>query len=273
MIIKSKIKEINNILAEEKLNELNIPKDVLELVDIGQIDISTEISDTGRSVNQFLIMLLPTYLVTIIVTAGTPIAIDIVAGERERNTFEALLSTRANRLSILIGKFMAVLAFALIATFMAFIGLVLGIVLNPEIIALVGQILGISTIITPIYIPILALILLILSIITLTILFAGIQIAISTWSKTLKEAQTYLSYLMFPATVPAFITIFMGASDMQLYMAFIPVFNTIASFKMIISGVIDYGFLIAGVLSNIVFIFAIMYGIIKLFNNENAVIK
>ena len=78
--------------------------------------------------------------------------------------------------------------------------------------------------------------------------------AISTYSRTVKEAQTYLSYMTFPAMILGFATMFMGAGDMQGYMAFIPIFNTIASLKMVLAGVIDYGFLITGVLTNVVFI-------------------
>ena len=79
-----------------------------------------------------LTMIIPMYLVIVIVTAGIPLAVDIIAGERERNTFEALFSTKADRLSILVGKYLSILIFSVIAVIMSFIGLILGIVLNPE---------------------------------------------------------------------------------------------------------------------------------------------
>lgn len=97
--------------------------------------------------------------------------------------------------------------------------------------------------------------------------------AISTYSRTVKEAQTYLSYMTFPAMILGFATMFMGAGDMQGYMEFIPIFNTIASLKMVLAGVIDYGFLITGVLTNVVFIVLVTLFIKRLFNNERVIIK
>lgn len=105
--------------------------------------------------------------------------------------------------------------------------------------------------------PVGAMILILLSAITLAITFAGIQMAISTASKTVKEAQTYLSYMTFPAMILGFATMFMGAGDISTFMAYIPIFNTIASMKMVLSGVINYPFLLIGVAVNLVFVIAI----------------
>lgn len=56
-------------------------------------------------------------------------------------------------------------------------------------------------------------------------------------------------------------------------MAFIPIFNTIASLKMVLSGVVNYGFLITGVIVNIIFVVIITYFIIQMFKREKTIIR
>ena len=255
-ILRSKIMILNQKLATQKLTELNVSPEILNLVSISDYDISIEETNDGATRNDMLIMIVPMYLVIVIVTAGIPIAIDVLAGERERNTFEALLSTKAN-----------------IAIIMSFLGLLLGIVLNPEMFSTAGQEMSITAIFSTMNMSVGAFLLALLSSITLAVAFAGIQIGISTWAKTVKEAQTYLSYMMFPAMILGFATMFMGVGDMKSFMAFIPIFNTIASLKMVLSGVVNYGFLITGVIVNIIFVVIITYFIIQMFKREKTIIR
>lgn len=272
-ILKSKIMFLNQKLATQKLAEMNVSPEILNLVNITDCDVSLEETEDGTTRNNMLIMIIPMYLVIVIVTAGIPIAIDVLAGERERNTFEALLSTKANRLSILIGKYMAILVFSIIAIIMSFIGLLLGIVMNPEMFSTTGQEMSIVAIFSTMNMSLGAFLLALLSAITLAIAFAGIQIGISTWAKTVKEAQTYLSYMMFPAMILGFATMFMGVGDIKLFTSFIPIFNTIASLKMVLSGVVNYVFLIIGVVVNIIFVCIVTFFIINMFKKEKTIIR
>lgn len=270
--LMSKIMALNQVLASTKLQNLNISPEILNIVSTDSVDVSKEFSD-GKETNEMLMMVIPMYLVIIIVTAGIPIAIDIIAGERERNTFEALFSTKADRLSILIGKYLSILVFSVIAVIMSFAGLILGILLNPEMFSTSDVNMSITTMFEALNMPIGAMVLLLLSAITLAAAFAGIQIAISTMAKTVKEAQTYLSYLTFPAMILGFSTMFMGAGDMSSYMSFIPVFNTIAAIKMVLGGVVDYMFLGTTVVINTIFIIVVTMFIVNLFKREETIIK
>lgn len=270
--MQTKILGLNQMLASQTLVQMNLSPEILNLVSAEVKDASLD-ENNGKQSNEFLMMIIPMYLVIIIVTAGVPLAIDVIAGERERNTFEALLSTKANRLSILVGKYLAILVFSIIAIVMSFIGLVLGILMNPEMFTQGDEVMSLTTLLETMNMPVGAMLFVLLSAITLAVVFAGIQMAISTISKSVKEAQTYLSYMTFPAMILGFATMFMGAGDMQNYMAFIPIFNTIASLKMVLGGVIDYGFLLTGVIVNIVVIVIVTIFIAKLFKDEKVIIK
>lgn len=271
-ILQNKLMTLNQVMATQELIKVNVSPEILNLVEIESFDISQEQND-GKQSNDMLSMIIPMYLVIIIVTAGVPLAVDVIAGERERNTFEALLSTKADRLSILVGKYLSILVFSLIAIIMSFAGLILGMVMNPEMFTNGEQTISVSIILQSMNMPIGAMLLTLLSAITLTVAFSGIQMVISTISKSVKEAQTYLSYLSMPAMILGFATMFMGAGDMQDYMAYIPIFNTIASLKMALSGVVNYSFLITGVIINMIFVIIISIFITKLFNKEKIIMK
>ncbi|MCX8074519.1 MAG: ABC transporter permease [Clostridia bacterium] len=275
-IISSKFAILNSNLAAGKLKELNIPTEILSLITIKTEDahIVVDSGENKDAANGALIMILPMYLGIIIVTAGMPLALDLFAGERERNTFEALFSTKAKRLSILLGKYAAVLVFSIIAIFTSFIGLILGIVMNPEMfIADKSETLNITTILASLNMSLSTLILVLLSCITLAIVFGGIQIAISTYAKSLKGAQTYLSYITILAMIPSFASMMLGAGDMKMFMSFIPIFNTVSSLKMTLSGIVNNNFLFTSIAVNLVFSAIVSYIVIKMFKNEKIIVR
>ncbi len=274
-IINSKLIVLNSTLSVEKLQALNIPTDILSLVSVNTEDayIKTPTEDGSSAMKEVLVMILPMYLAIVIVTAGMPLALDLFAGERERNTFEALFSTKANRFSILIGKYISVLVFSILSIFTSFIGIIIGMGISPDMFGAGQEKFSIMSALAAINIPVGAFILVLLSAITLAMVFGGIQIAISTYSKTLKGAQTYLSYISLVGMIPGFISMSMGAGDMKGYMAFIPIFNTISSIKTTLTGIVDYPTLIIGVITNIVFSIIVSVIVVKMFNDEKVIIK
>lgn len=266
-MLQSKMTMLNNDIAKDKLIEQGISPEILNLV----VPVTEDVADISKTTNamQVIILIVPMYLISIVVSAGMPLALDIFAGERERNTFEALLSTKADRLSILVGKYLAVIAFSVMSILTSFIGLILGIILNKEMFGIQQG----ESILQAFNMPIPAFLLVVLSSLTLAVVFGGILIALSTAARTMKEAQTYMSYVMLPSMIPAFLTMMMQAGDVKLYMNFIPVLNTIASLKMVLGGIINYPYLIISVISNVTFGIIVTLFVIRMFNNEKIVIK
>ncbi len=266
-MIQSKMLMLNNDIAKDKLVAQGISPEILNLV----VSVEEDVADISKTTNamQVIILIVPMYLISVVVSAGMPLALDIFAGERERNTFEALLSTKANRLSILVGKYLAVVVFSILSILTSFVGLVLGIILNKSMFGLEAG----DSILQAFNMPVPAFLLALLASLTLAVVFGGILIAISTYARTVKEAQTYMSYVMLPSMIPAFATMMMQAGDVKLYMNFIPVLNTIASLKMVLGGVINYPYLIITVLTNILFGVIVTMFVIRMFNNEKIVIR
>ena len=118
------------------------------------------------------------------------------------------------------------------------------------------------------FIPPTALAFLILITITLGMVFSAIQLAISTYARSFKEAQTYLSFLVFIAIVPGYATMMLQPGDLKLYMFSVPLLNAIASLKMILGGVINYTYLGIALGTSAVYVILSLIFAASLFNRE-----
>ena len=73
---------------------------------------------TQNQDNQSLLTFIPLILVLMTITGAVYPAIDLTAGERERGTMEILVAAPVPRISILFGKFVAVLTVAMLTAMM-----------------------------------------------------------------------------------------------------------------------------------------------------------
>lgn len=258
-ILAAAIDKYNQRIVQERLIELGINPQILEPVHLVQ----SNAADENSSGNLMLMMILPMLASILIAVGGIPAATDLVAGEKERGTFEPLLTTQAGRLSILLGKYMTVTLFSILSVIAQLIGVMIGGIISPGFLTMgeVGGDLSFS-------IPIPALVLTILITITLGMVFSAIQLAISTYAKSFKEAQTYLSFLIFVAMIPGYATMMMQPDDLKIYMFFVPLLNAIASLKMILGSTINYTFLGIALGTSAVYVILSLIFAASLFNKE-----
>jgi sodium transport system permease protein len=226
------------------------------------------IAPNDRGSNMILQMLLPFLISMLVSVGGIPAATDLVAGEKERNTFEPLLTTMPDRGSLLLGKYFAVTLFSFVSLVAILAGLFFGYMINPDSLSV-----GVDPELNGITLEPLAAVLALLITVALGMTFSGIQIALSTIAKTYKEAQTYLSFLMLGAMAPGYATMFMQASDLSPVMFAMPVMNTVASFKMILGGRIDYFCLVLALATSFVFVALTLMFAASLFKKEKVLFR
>jgi sodium transport system permease protein len=113
---------------------------------------------------------------------GMNVAMDTVAGERERRSLLPLLLNPVSRRSVVLGKWLAVAFFALA-------GLIVNVVGFLPVLARAG--VRVTEFGTHTWLPIA------MGFFSLPLLAASIQLLISTISRGVKEAQTYLSLVVF----------------------------------------------------------------------------
>jgi sodium transport system permease protein len=139
---------------------------------------------------------------------GMNVAMDVMAGERERRSLLPLLLNPVSRLRIVIGKWLATSMFSvggLVVTLIAF--------------AVAAKA---STTPNPLFSRAAMLCWGVLGLVPLAMLAAALQLAISTACRTAKEAQTYLSFLLFvPMGIAMFLLFF--PQRIGAWAAFVPI--------------------------------------------------
>lgn len=263
-ILEEAIEDFNNRIVRERLVEIGIDLDILRPSTIRV----QNVGDPKYGGNVVLMTVLPLMIGLLVVVGGIPAATDLVAGEKERNTLEPLLTTRADRVSILLGKYLAVTLFSFVSVAAIITGFVVTYILNPNAFTL-----GFDERVIEVNIQPFAMAFIVLISVAMGMTFAGIEIALSTFARSFKEAQTYLSFLVFAAMIPGYATMFMQPNDISWYLFLVPVLNTISSIKMILGGTIDYNYLIMALISSVVYIVGTISLATFMFNSERALFR
>jgi sodium transport system permease protein len=147
---------------------------------------------TPRSRAGALFSILPYFFVFTVFMGGMYLAIDLTAGERERQTLEPLFVNPVARWRILLGKIGAICVFSVSSLLICATGFtVVGRFIPTE---KLGMDLGLG--------PSFALKVLVLML-PLVLLVAALQTLVAAFSKTYREAQTYLGILMLIPMLPS----------------------------------------------------------------------
>jgi sodium transport system permease protein len=156
-------------------------------VSIDQRDQSTPQSRAGQ-----MFAILPYFFVLTIFMGGMYLAIDLTAGERERQSLEPLFANPVPRWKVLVGKLGAICVFSLASLLISVVGFgVCGTFIPAEKMGMMlnlgpsfaGQVL--------------------LMMFPLILLLAALQTLVAAFAKSYREAQTYLSVLMLIPALPS----------------------------------------------------------------------
>ena len=176
-----------------------------------------------------LVGLLPYLLVLFTFTGGVALASDLVAGEKERSTLETLLIAPVKRTEIVLGKFLALATVCVAAAVSGLLGFVVAATFK-----IGGDLMFKSGLgLTPVGAVETFLILL-----PLAATFAGVLIAVSTYARNTREAQTYLSILNLVVLIPAVFSQIIGLTDMAsaVWLPFVPILGAAAGIRTILLG-------------------------------------
>lgn len=153
---------------------------LIQPLQINKHDLATRGSKAALILGSVLV-----FIILSVFWSGMNVAIDISAGERERNSLEFLLSQPLSTQSIVWGKTLAASSFAIF-------GAALSLVLIPLIFRFVPlQDIGMSVSFSTTMI-----VLMFVLLIPLALLATTLQLFVSFRAKNFKEAQTYISFLL-----------------------------------------------------------------------------
>ena len=163
-----------------------ISPSVIRPLEIAERDQSTAQTRSGT-----LFAMLPYFFILGAFIGGMALAIDTTAGERERQSLEPLLVNPVARARILLGKLAATSAFALTSVLLSIIAF-----------SIVGRFMPTEKLGMSLEIGTHFALLTMLAMLPLVVLISTLQTLAAAFAKSFREAQTYLSLLMFVPAVP-----------------------------------------------------------------------
>jgi sodium transport system permease protein len=193
-------------LASLRLLARGIDPMVMVPVKVHQVEVASE-----QQLATSLFSFVPLFVLLATFVGGMQMAIDTTAGERERGSLEPLLLNPVPRSAIVVGKWLATVMFALACVLLTLVCCVVVVEYTPV------SDLGLQLALGPA-----VLIGVVLVTVPMALLASAMQMAVASFARSFKEAQTYISLLMFVPMVPAMISMISGLGD-SLAAAAIPV--------------------------------------------------
>ncbi len=229
-------------------------------------DVATS-RERGGSLLGFL---LPMFLVLWAITGGMYTAIDISAGEKERKTLEPLLTTPVRRLDIVAGKLLAVSVTSITAIALALASLyvasakfgksgIFGLSANSDAISLTLAPEGIVVMFA--------------AGVLLAVMFAPMELGISIFAKSYREAQSYLTPMYFVAFLPIVVVNIMTGMEPNTATFLIPGVNAVLLFKEVLLGTKNVAHILV-TLASLAVCAAVATGIsVKIFKREGVLFR
>ncbi|MFV8749117.1 ABC transporter permease [Nannocystaceae bacterium ST9] len=179
---------------------------IMSAVKVRQVEVASE-----QQLATSLFSFVPLFVLLATFVGGMQMAIDTTAGERERGSLEPLLLNPVPRSAIVVGKWLATVMFALACVLLTLVCCVFVLEYTPvrdlgmQLALGPGVLLGIVLVTVP-----------------MALLASAMQMTVASFARSFKEAQTYISLLMFVPMVPAMVSMMSGLGD-SLAAAAIPV--------------------------------------------------
>lgn len=229
--VENYIQEFSKQIVATRLEARGIKTSILNPVQISYQTTTKEEDSMGKVI---IAMILPLFLVIYSVTGPMGPAIDLGAGEKERGTLEPLLTTQAGRMSLLWGKFAAISVIGLITTLASMIGIVIALKQSGNSAMGVNINAGMFS-----DIGVKGAVLITVMVILMNLTFGALELAISIYARSFKEAQTYLTPLNIIALAPIYLTYMLDARNIDMYYFNIPIANAVCLIKEFLAGVFN----------------------------------
>ena len=227
-----------------------------------QGDLATPVERGGREFGGIVAMM----VVLMALTGAFYPALDLAAGEKERGTLETLLLTPASRRELVLGKYLTVLAVAVAAaaanlasmsfTFSSLAGLAPGGSGTGLEFSLDGR----------------TLVVILVGLVLTAALFSAVTLAISTFARTYKEGQVYLTPVMVLVLPLAMLGMLPGIG-LTGGTALIPVANVVLLIKDMLAGGADLLPTLMAFGSLLVLAAAALEGTARLFDREDVLFR
>ena len=203
--LKSIINAYSQNIVSKRLIARGISPSVIQPIVVNSQDLATP-ETKGASLFEMVIM----FGVMAAFLCNMYIAIDTSAGERERGSLEPLLLSPVRRSFLVVGKWIATIVFGAFGVLLTLVVAALVLKQVPFEVLGLRLLLGVQEVLH-----------IFVCFLPLVLLAGAMQLFLSSFAKSFKEAQTYLSLVLFLPMVPGMYLMFKPTNP-DLWMAAIP---------------------------------------------------
>jgi sodium transport system permease protein len=212
---RSTIRRINTLLegysgmlGSQRLFARGVAPELATPVRVEEVDLATPERMAANVLN-----IIPIFLVFAAFMGGMNVAIDAMAGERERGSLEPLLLNPVERSALVVGKWLTTVVLACIAIAVCLTAFLLAVNRVPL------QDLGVKA-----RFDVTAVLGMLATVVPLAFFASAGQMLVSTYARSFKEAQTYIQLLLLLPMIPGMV-LSVSPIQSQPWMYVLPVFG------------------------------------------------
>lgn len=252
--------EFSEELTKQKIAEAGLDvHEILEPVSYEEKDISS----SEQSLGSIMGSILPFMLIVSLLMGTMHPAIDTTAGERERGTLETILTLPVTSRQLIIAKFLTVALIGIVSALLNILSMGGIAVYMYKIMEMQTDVQGFDL---AMFVP--AILVCILSIFAFSLFISAIAMCTTSFAKSYKEANNYITPLMLVVMFTGYIG-FIPNIELTHTMAMVPVANICLLIKNMLVFKIDYAVTGVVLISNVAYAALAILFLSKIYDSES----
>ena len=256
--IQNAIEDLREKLVLERLAAKGISASELKPFKVETVDTA----DAERRAGALLGMLVPYIAIILLVTSAIR-SLYIAVGEKEKNTLASLLVSNVPRYSIVLGKTLAIMVFAIVSSILLILGMI--------VMANLGFSIGITSTDVSYYLSFIQIMALVVSLLSLSLLISAIIMLLGSYARSSREAGVYTSPLIF---ISIFLAVFsFSTTDFGHAVYAVPILGNALAMKDTFLNSLSGFHLILSVATNLLIFLLLVSLSVRIYSRETVLFR
>ena len=264
-VIQEHLESFRSNIVKESLSAKNVPESVLKPFAVEEQNVAPPEKVGGAAFGGVI-----GYMVILLCMTGCMYpAMDLTAGEKERGTMETILSSPISRTHLVLGKFFLVLTTSLVTAALSVTSMGVSFWVLERLHAFDKA--GSDAAQMQLSIGIKQVLSIFIMVLPLAVLFSAGVMTVSLFAKSYKEAQSYITPLMFLVIIPAVCA--MLPIDLNAKLALVPILNASLLCKELVVNTYHWNYIAIIFLSTCIYAAVALFLAVKMFQREDVLFR